>query len=133
MEEARNNPSMVTGESQEQKGGYLEAQRDKTKVHFATLMDMCHLKNAEFEPKFQKFNGRVVLRGDIVKDDSGAYAVFYRTGLVCVPKDCRESCGCHCKITRLSRTSSSQVRQVSVVFSFASLSDDVRLPQDGTK
>ena len=23
----------------------LEAQRDKTKVHFATLMDICHLKN----------------------------------------------------------------------------------------
>ena len=29
----------------------LEAQRDKRKVHFATLMDMCHLKNAELEPK----------------------------------------------------------------------------------
>ena len=25
----------------------LEAQRDKNKVHFATLMDICHLKNAE--------------------------------------------------------------------------------------
>ena len=29
----------------------LEAQRDKKKVHFATLMDICHLKNAELEPK----------------------------------------------------------------------------------
>ena len=26
---------------------FLEAQRDKQKVHFATLMDICHLKNAE--------------------------------------------------------------------------------------
>ena len=34
-------------------------------------MDICHLKNVELEPKFQKINGRVVLRGDIVKDDSG--------------------------------------------------------------
>ena len=40
-------------------------------------MDMCHLKNAELEPKFQKCKGRDVLRGDIVKDDSGSYAVFF--------------------------------------------------------
>ena len=37
-------------------------------------MDICHLKNAELE--HQKYKGRVVLRGDIVKDDSGSYAVF---------------------------------------------------------
>ena len=30
--------------------GILEAQRDKKKVHFAALMDICHLKNAELEP-----------------------------------------------------------------------------------
>ena len=28
------------------------------------------------EAKHQKYKGRVVFRGDIVKDDSGAYAVF---------------------------------------------------------
>ena len=39
-------------------------------------MDICHLKNAGLEPQFQKYKGWVVLRGDIVKDDSGAYAVF---------------------------------------------------------
>ena len=54
----------------------LETHRDKKKVHFATLMDICYLKNAELEPKLQKYTGRVVLRQDIVKDDSGAYAVF---------------------------------------------------------
>ena len=58
----------------------LEAQRDKKKVHFAPLMDMCHLKNAELEPKYQKYKGRVVLQGDIVKGDSGAYAVFTEHG-----------------------------------------------------
>ena len=36
-------------------------------VHFASLMDTCHLKNAELEAKHQKYKGRVVLRGDIVK------------------------------------------------------------------
>ena len=39
-------------------------------------MDICHLKNSESEPQFQEYKGRVVLRGEIVKDDSGSYAVF---------------------------------------------------------
>ena len=43
-------------------------------------MDICHLKNAKLEPKVQKYKGRVVLRGDIVKDDSGAFAVFTEQG-----------------------------------------------------
>ena len=53
-----------------------EARTSGAKVHFASLMDICHLKNAELEAKHQKYKGRVVLRGDIVKDDSGSYAVF---------------------------------------------------------
>ena len=43
-------------------------------------MDICHLKNAELEAKHQKYKGRVVLRGDIVKDNSGSYAVFTEQG-----------------------------------------------------
>ena len=44
-------------------------------------MDICHLKNAELEAKHQKYKGRVVvLRGDVVKDDSGSYAVFAEQG-----------------------------------------------------
>ena len=39
-----------------------------------------HLKNAELEAKHQKYKGRVVLRGDIVKDNSGSYAVFTEQG-----------------------------------------------------
>ena len=53
-----------------------EAKTSGAAVHFAPLMDICHLKNAELEAKHQKYKGRVVLRGDIVKDDSGSYAVF---------------------------------------------------------
>ena len=58
----------------------LEPQKEKNEVHFATWMDICDLKNAELEPKHQKYRGRVVLRGDIVKDDSGAHAVFTEQG-----------------------------------------------------
>ena len=57
-----------------------EARAKGIKVHFASLMDICHLKNAELEAKHQKYKGRVVLRGDIVKDDSGSYAVFTEQG-----------------------------------------------------
>ena len=51
--------------------------KNKSKVHFASLMELCHLKNATLEPKFQKYKGRVVFQVDIVIDDSGACAVFY--------------------------------------------------------
>ena len=51
-----------------------EARMSGATVHFASLMDICHLKKAELEAKHQKYKGRVVLRGDIVKDNSGSYA-----------------------------------------------------------
>ena len=57
-----------------------EARTTGAKVHFASLMDICHLKDAELEAKHQKYKGRVVLRSDIVKDDSGSYAVFTEQG-----------------------------------------------------
>ena len=44
----------------------LEAQRDKKKVHSATLMDICHFNDVELEPNFQKRKGRVVLLGVVV-------------------------------------------------------------------
>ena len=58
-----------------------EARTAGATVHFAaSLMDICHLKNAELEAKHQKYKGRVVLRGDLVDDDSGSYAVFTEQG-----------------------------------------------------
>ena len=57
-----------------------EARMSGATVHFASLMDMFHLKNAELDAKHQKYKGRVVLRGDIVKDNSGSYAVFNEQG-----------------------------------------------------
>ena len=53
-----------------------EARNKGRTVHFASLMDLCHLKNSELEPQFQIYKGRVVFRGDIAKDDSGSSAVF---------------------------------------------------------
>ena len=53
-----------------------EAKMTGAKVNFTSLMDIRHLKNAELDTKHQKYKGRIVLRGEIVKDDSGSYAVF---------------------------------------------------------
>ena len=59
----------------------IDEQRTKgSKVHSASLMDICHLKNAELEAKHQKYLGRVVFQDDIAKDDSGSYAVFTEQG-----------------------------------------------------
>ena len=57
-----------------------EARTSGATVHFASLMGICYLKNAELEAKHTKHKGRVVLRGDIVKDNSGSYAVFTEQG-----------------------------------------------------
>ena len=43
-------------------------------------MDLFHLKNSELEQQFQKYKGRVVLRGDIAKNDSGSYAICTEHG-----------------------------------------------------
>ena len=53
-----------------------EARTKGAKVQSASLMDIC----LKLEPQFQKYKGRVVLRGDIVKDVSGSYAVFTEQG-----------------------------------------------------
>ena len=57
-----------------------EARNGGRKVHFGALTDICHLKNSGLKPKFQKYTGWVVLRGDMVKDDSGSYAVLTEQG-----------------------------------------------------
>ena len=57
-----------------------EARTSGAKAHFASLIDICHLKIAELEVKHPKYKSRVVLRGEIVKDDSGSYAVFTEQG-----------------------------------------------------
>ena len=83
-----------------------EARTKGAKVHFASLMDICHLKNAELEAKHQKYKGRVVLRGDIVKDDSGSYAVFTEQGSSASQMTAAKSHGYHLQTARVRRTSS---------------------------
>ena len=57
-----------------------EARTSGATVHFASLMDICHLKNAELEAKAPKIQRSSCTPRDIVKDDSGSYAVFTEQG-----------------------------------------------------
>ena len=83
-----------------------EARTSGATVHFASLMDICPLKNAELEAKHQKYKGRVVLRGDIVKDDSGSYAVFTEQGSSASQMTAAKNHGYHLQIAGLRWTSS---------------------------
>ena len=55
-----------------------EARKAGRTVHFGSLMDLCHEKGAEFNrPVNEKiYKGRVVFRGDQVRDETGFYAAF---------------------------------------------------------
>ena len=85
--------NMADDQSEEQKRCHQRGTEEQRTVHFATLMDMCHLKNVELEHKFQKYKGQFVLRGDTVKDDSDSHAVFTEQGFVCITIDGRKSNG----------------------------------------
>ena len=53
-------------------------------VHFGSLMDLCHEKHSELQRHIpvneRTYKGRVVFRGDQVKDETGFYAVFSEQG-----------------------------------------------------
>ena len=83
-----------------------DARTKSTKVHFASLMDICYLKNAELEAKHQKYKGRVVLRGDIVKDNSGADAVFTEQGSSASQMTAAKVMDIISRLPRVRRTSS---------------------------
>ena len=95
----------------------------RKKVHFAKVMDICDLQNAELKRKHQKYKGRVVFRGDTVKGDSGSYVAFAKSRLVCVANDGRKGDGRHSEITRMCWTS----RRRSICIHLGKM-DDTHLP-----
>ena len=83
-----------------------EARTKGAKVHFATLMDVCHLKNAELEANHQKYKGRIVFRGDIVKDDFWILCSIHWTRIFSISNDGSKSHEYHIQTVRVRRTSS---------------------------
>ena len=57
-----------------------EAQKMKKKVHFGALKALCHVKHSELQEKFHRYKGRIVFRGDDVKDETGSFVVFSEQG-----------------------------------------------------
>ena len=86
-------------------GGYARSTKRQKQVHFAALMDICHLKNDELEPQLHIGTRKSRIPWWPCKRRLWSLCSFQWTGLVCVLNDCRRSNGCYCKITRLWRTS----------------------------
>ena len=71
------------------------------KLETSPAIEICHLENADLEPTLQKYEGGVVLPSDIVKDDSGACAVFTEQASSASQMTAAENIGRYCKITSL--------------------------------
>ena len=56
-------PALDTNKVKEREDVKREAERNGITVHFANLMALCFIKNAELEKALQKYKGRLVLRG----------------------------------------------------------------------
>ena len=83
-----------------------EARTTGAKVHFASLMDICHLKKSELEAKHQKYKNRITLRGDIVKRRFRVLRSIDRTRIISISNDGSKSHGYHFQSARLRWTSS---------------------------
>ena len=99
------NSGMAADASQKQRGDRWSKDKGR-KVHFSSLMDLCHLKNSELEPQYQKYRGRVVLRGDIVKGWFRFTWSVHWTRIISIPNGSRKSHGHYIKTTWMFRTSS---------------------------
>jgi hypothetical protein len=55
---------------------------NKIEYHFGDLMTSCHEEHAQLNlPQLKKvYKGRIVFRGDIVKDETGYLAIFSEQG-----------------------------------------------------
>ena len=80
MGEARKVAGVAIEQREEVKGEVvLEAQNRENNRSFCNAEGhLSSQKNTELETEYQKYKGRVVLRGDSVKDDAGSCAVFYK-------------------------------------------------------
>jgi len=52
------------------------AKKKGERIHLGDLLTLCSIKFAERTPEFWKYKGRICFRGDNVKDETGAAAVF---------------------------------------------------------
>ena len=58
----------------------VQRAKEEKKTIFASLIDLCHLKNEDLAKNLQKNKGRAVLQGDNVKDECGYRDAFAEQG-----------------------------------------------------
>ena len=81
MGKARRIVSMTNDSSKQQKRGHQRCRERAKNSSFCNVEGhLSSQKNSELEPQIQKYKCRIVLRGDIVTDDPGSYAVFTEQG-----------------------------------------------------
>ena len=81
MEKARDDPSMERGKSQDQEGGYSRSTMRQKESPLCNIDGRVSCqKRGVRTTNYKTYQGRVLLRGDIVKDGSGAYVVFTEQG-----------------------------------------------------
>ena len=57
-----------------------DAKKKGKRVNFGNLMELCHEKHSELKLAIPTYKGRLVFRGDQVRDETGYYAVFSEQG-----------------------------------------------------
>ena len=83
-----------------------EARTKGARVHFASLMYICHLKNAELEAKHQKIQRSSCTPRQYCKRRFWILCSVYRTKIISITDDSGKSHGYHFQTAGLRRTSS---------------------------
>ena len=96
--------SMAADESQKQERG--DRWSKGWKVHFASLMDFCHLKSSEFVTTISKIQRSSWTPRWHCKRWFWIIRSIYWTRIISITDDCCKSNGCQSKATRMRRTSS---------------------------
>ena len=78
--EVKGNPAWDVTKVRPKADVIREAKMNKKPVHFGSLMELCHIKNSQMDKQYWSYKGRIVFRGDIVKNEDGAFAVFTEQG-----------------------------------------------------
>ena len=78
--EVKDNPAWDVTQVRPRADVIRDAKIKKKPVHFGSLMELCHIKNSQMDKQYWSYKGRIVFRGDIVKNEDGAFAVFTEQG-----------------------------------------------------
>ena len=99
-------PAWQLDKVQSEKEVFLEAQRHKKEIHFATWMDICQLKKCGVRATIPEVQGKNCASRRHCERRLWNLCSLCWTGLISIANDGRKSNGCHCPTTRLWRTSS---------------------------